>query len=249
MNTKTMRLPPRRVLTPSKRKEREGPDTLKPSTPTKLTKPTPSQAGSDKVLDSASSNQLLAGYLAHEYLTKGTFFGQPWDPARAEAVPVSSGVDPIPDKPSHGAESESTGKAEPNKENYQRYVETRDEIGDSQGRGGGGGLPLATVVKNRDSELAMARIADNLVPPCLQYKKRHHFIIKTGLALLPLDRSRYLNRRLCLTSHFTQPYFDQKMKKTLRGRGREALRLAIIASEPTTFKVSWQMDLLGVVFG
>lgn len=117
MNTKTMRLPPRRVLTPSKRKEREGPDTLKPSTPTKLSKPASPQASSEKGLDSASSNQLLAGYLAHEYLTKGTLFGQPWEPARAEAVPVS-GVDPAGVvKPARKAEPE------PNKDNYERYVE------------------------------------------------------------------------------------------------------------------------------
>ncbi|XP_073112084.1 uncharacterized protein [Elaeis guineensis] len=31
-----------------------------------------------------SSNQLLAGYLAHEFLTKGTLFGQRWEPARSE---------------------------------------------------------------------------------------------------------------------------------------------------------------------
>ncbi|XP_021752242.1 uncharacterized protein LOC110717785 [Chenopodium quinoa] len=35
-----------------------------------------------------SSNRLLAGYMAHEFLTKGTLFGQKFDPARAEAVPV-----------------------------------------------------------------------------------------------------------------------------------------------------------------
>lgn len=117
MNTKTMRLPPRRVLTPSKRKEREGPDNLKPSTPTKLTKPASPRASSEKGLDSASSNHLLAGYLAHEYLTKGTLFGQPWEPARAEAVPVS-GVDSVGVvKPARKAESE------PNKDNYERYVE------------------------------------------------------------------------------------------------------------------------------
>ncbi|KAG1353986.1 hypothetical protein COCNU_07G000980 [Cocos nucifera] len=31
-----------------------------------------------------SSNRLLAGYLAHEFLTKGTLFGQRWEPARSE---------------------------------------------------------------------------------------------------------------------------------------------------------------------
>ncbi|KAK9083121.1 hypothetical protein Scep_029592 [Stephania cephalantha] len=38
----------------------------------------------------SADNQLLAGYLAHEFLTKGTLLGQKWDPARAEAAPVSS---------------------------------------------------------------------------------------------------------------------------------------------------------------
>ncbi|KAL0366881.1 UNVERIFIED_CONTAM: hypothetical protein Sradi_3578200 [Sesamum radiatum] len=37
-----------------------------------------------------SSNRLLAGYMAYEFLTKGTLFGQKFDPARAGAVPVSS---------------------------------------------------------------------------------------------------------------------------------------------------------------
>ncbi|XP_008224147.1 PREDICTED: uncharacterized protein LOC103323904 [Prunus mume] len=37
-----------------------------------------------------SSNRLLAGYMAYEYLTKGTLFGQKFDPARAEAVPLTS---------------------------------------------------------------------------------------------------------------------------------------------------------------
>ena len=38
-----------------------------------------------------SSNRLLAGYMAYEFLTQGTLFGQKFDPARAEAVPLSGG--------------------------------------------------------------------------------------------------------------------------------------------------------------
>ncbi|XP_074282262.1 uncharacterized protein LOC141606826 [Silene latifolia] len=38
----------------------------------------------------STSNQILAGYMAHEFLTKGTLFGHKFDPARAEAVPVSA---------------------------------------------------------------------------------------------------------------------------------------------------------------
>ncbi|PKU62643.1 uncharacterized protein LOC110112863 [Dendrobium catenatum] len=30
-----------------------------------------------------AGNRLLAGYLAHEFLTSGTLFGQMWDPARS----------------------------------------------------------------------------------------------------------------------------------------------------------------------
>lgn len=36
------------------------------------------------------SNRILAGYMAHEFLTRGTLFGQKFDPARAEAVPVAA---------------------------------------------------------------------------------------------------------------------------------------------------------------
>ncbi|CAM8911687.1 unnamed protein product [Rhodiola kirilowii] len=39
---------------------------------------------------SASNQQLLAGYMAYEFLTRGTLLGQKFDSARAEAVPVSS---------------------------------------------------------------------------------------------------------------------------------------------------------------
>ncbi|XP_021630726.1 uncharacterized protein LOC110628390 [Manihot esculenta] len=118
-----MRLPPRRVSTSSKRKEREGFDSLKPfppppppTTPTKLAKPSIAQVGAGKPSDPVPSNKLLAGYLAHEYLTKGTLLGQPWDPARAEEVAVESKKI----KPSQIGKEE---EAEPNKENYKRYVE------------------------------------------------------------------------------------------------------------------------------
>lgn len=36
------------------------------------------------------SNRLLAGYMAYEFLTRGTLFGQKFDPARAEAVPLAA---------------------------------------------------------------------------------------------------------------------------------------------------------------
>lgn len=121
MNTKTMRLPPRRVLLPTKRKERE--DYKSPTT--KSLKPTPAQPESYKVPEpDSSSNQLLAGYLAYEYLTKGTLFGKPFDAARDQAGqgPASgqaSAVEPKKVKP------EKKDEAEPQleEENYKRYVE------------------------------------------------------------------------------------------------------------------------------
>ncbi|KAJ9176472.1 hypothetical protein P3X46_011781 [Hevea brasiliensis] len=130
-----MRLPPRRVLTSNKRKGREGFDSLKPSPPptptstTKLAKPSISQVGAGKLPDPVSSNQLLAGYLAHEYLTRGTLFGQPWDPARAEEV----ALEPKKIKPSQRLKEEET---QPNKETYKRYVEVSSLL-----KAGGSHLP------------------------------------------------------------------------------------------------------------
>ncbi|XP_051129581.1 uncharacterized protein LOC127250368 [Andrographis paniculata] len=46
--------------------------------------------------EGSQSNRLLAGCMAHEYLTNGTLFGQKLDPARAEAaVAVNSGESQI----------------------------------------------------------------------------------------------------------------------------------------------------------
>lgn len=119
MNTKTMRLPPRRVLTPTKRKER---DDYKPPT-TKSLKPTPAQPESYKAPDpDSSSNQLLAGYLAYEYLTKGTLFGQPFDAAGEQAGSGQvSAVEPRKVKPEKKDEAEP--QEEEDEENYKRYVE------------------------------------------------------------------------------------------------------------------------------
>ncbi|KAE9619394.1 hypothetical protein Lalb_Chr02g0152661 [Lupinus albus] len=88
MNTKTMRLPPRRVLTPSgttnKRKERDEPRPKPTNTklPNPVSKPIIRPTASSGTSSSGvPSNHLLAGYLAHEYLTKGTLMGQPWAPS------------------------------------------------------------------------------------------------------------------------------------------------------------------------
>lgn len=105
MNTKTMRLPPRRVLTPDKRKERNGvissvvqkpPETSakKLPPPQNLNRPPVNSITSKSSLIAAEptgSNQLiLAGYLSHEFLTNGTLFGEQWDPPRAQAGPTES---------------------------------------------------------------------------------------------------------------------------------------------------------------
>ncbi|KAL8259020.1 hypothetical protein R6Q59_026973 [Mikania micrantha] len=87
-----------RQLTPmasNKTKARDEPfDFLKPSTAPKLAKPIIPRATAPikapKPGRAPSDNKLLAGYLAHEFLTHGTLFGQRWDPARAEAFPVSA---------------------------------------------------------------------------------------------------------------------------------------------------------------
>ncbi|XP_015875025.1 uncharacterized protein LOC107411873 [Ziziphus jujuba] len=78
---------PRRILTPGastsrKRKEREAHYSLKPSIQ--------SASSAAAAKEPAASNRLLAGYMAYEFLTKGTLLGQKFDPGRAEAVPVGS---------------------------------------------------------------------------------------------------------------------------------------------------------------
>ncbi|XP_072987285.1 uncharacterized protein [Typha latifolia] len=44
-----------------------------------------------------SNNKLLAGYLAHEFLTRGTLFGKRFEPSRPESArpaPVDAGPEP-----------------------------------------------------------------------------------------------------------------------------------------------------------
>ncbi|KAI3848701.1 hypothetical protein MKX03_025075 [Papaver bracteatum] len=57
----------------------------------KPTEPTPPSSSKPLPASAASkdNNWLLAGYLAHEFLTSGTLLGQKWDPARAEANPIT----------------------------------------------------------------------------------------------------------------------------------------------------------------
>lgn len=85
----------RRVLPPGasrKRKEREAfyastsLKTVAPLTPvSRAVTATPLKSVEKPPL---SSNQMLAGYMAYEFLKEGTIFGKKVDPARAEATPV-----------------------------------------------------------------------------------------------------------------------------------------------------------------
>ncbi|PKI35105.1 hypothetical protein CRG98_044494 [Punica granatum] len=89
-----MAFPPRRILTPvasRKRKERESllacPEAITAAKPS-AHPPAPAQAAAKPPQD----NRLLAGYMAYEFLTRGTLLGQRLDPARAEAVQVGPGL-------------------------------------------------------------------------------------------------------------------------------------------------------------
>jgi hypothetical protein len=104
---------PRRILTPGasrKRKEREGLYAIKSSAvPASAPVPAP------KPGEPLSSNRLLAGYMAYEFLTMGTLFGQKFDPARASAEPLAS---------SSAEWKRSKPEAEPGvKKEHQSYAE------------------------------------------------------------------------------------------------------------------------------
>ncbi|KAI8574371.1 hypothetical protein RHMOL_Rhmol01G0348600 [Rhododendron molle] len=108
-----------------KRKERDGFESFDDPKPKLARLGIPRPGSPAPAPEPASRNQLLAGYLAHEFLTKGTLFGQPWDPARAEAVPVSA--DSRRPKPSgQKFKAEMSSRAEPQVERNQRYVEVAD---------------------------------------------------------------------------------------------------------------------------
>nr|XP_023903311.1 uncharacterized protein LOC112015176 [Quercus suber] len=112
----------RRILTPGasrKRKEREALYSLKPSpstasAPAPAPAPTPAPVQASKPSELKSSNRLLAGYMAYEFLTRGTLLGQNFDPARADSVPVGS-----------LSSAESKREAEPSvkKKEHQSYGE------------------------------------------------------------------------------------------------------------------------------
>ncbi|XP_075476918.1 uncharacterized protein LOC142518121 [Primulina tabacum] len=58
------------------------------------------------------SNRLLAGYMAHEFLTKGTLLGEKFDPARAEAFPLSKNKQ-VQNRAEPATEAETRGQTKP----------------------------------------------------------------------------------------------------------------------------------------
>lgn len=92
-------------------------DVFKAGTPLK-----PNQSGfrSTRGFESAPRNQLLAGYLAHEYLARGTLFGERWDPT------VSESADPADTKrmkPSKKAAERKSKSEAANVEKNHRYID------------------------------------------------------------------------------------------------------------------------------
>lgn len=126
-----MRLPPRRVLTSEKRVipgavagKQTGTAVISPppppiksilkKTPTPVAPPTTTATA--VIAEPTGSNQLLAGYLAHEFLNKGTLLGELWNPARAQAGPFpAQSTEPRKTKPSHDIE--------PSDHKRRRYME------------------------------------------------------------------------------------------------------------------------------
>ncbi|KAK3017541.1 hypothetical protein RJ639_007413 [Escallonia herrerae] len=118
---------PRRILTPRKRRETEAFYPTKASQPQPAVTVTANTASLFKQpAEPVPSNQLLAGYMAHEFLTRGTLLGQKFDPARDVAVPLSP-AEPKRGKPGSsqsrfGGEAEqSGGKSKP--KSQQSYAE------------------------------------------------------------------------------------------------------------------------------
>ncbi|KAF6156220.1 hypothetical protein GIB67_030223 [Kingdonia uniflora] len=87
-----------------------------------------SVASSAKPSEPKKDNRLVAGFLAHEFLTHGTLFGQKWDPAHSQAVPI-----PAPRKVGGVSRAES-GKAVV--VSRERYVEVARLL-----KGGGAHVP------------------------------------------------------------------------------------------------------------
>ncbi|KAF5752407.1 putative Embryo sac development arrest 6 [Tripterygium wilfordii] len=114
----------RRMLPPGlskKRRERESFSfPIKPSAAV----PAP-PAGSKAVVEPMCSNRLLAGYMAYEFLTKGTLFGKKFVvPPRREAVAVPVRIGGSAELKRVKREAElGGGKKEKEKEEERRYDE------------------------------------------------------------------------------------------------------------------------------
>lgn len=67
-------------------------------------------------------NPLLAGYMAYEYLTKGTLLGQKFDPARPKPVPLNNAL-ADPKKRKSSPEEVEPGRNGKSKAQNQNYVE------------------------------------------------------------------------------------------------------------------------------
>lgn len=115
----------RRILTldesSRKRKDRDtfysSPRPSNPLTPVSNANLTTSFAKPDPKKKGQMPNSVLAGYMAYEYLTKGTLLGQKFDPARPRATaPVNALADPKKRK-------SSPEESEPNPKPNQNYVE------------------------------------------------------------------------------------------------------------------------------
>ncbi|XP_056166699.1 uncharacterized protein LOC130137968 [Syzygium oleosum] len=130
---------PRRILPPGesrKRKEREsfygaapgGTVAKTTTTPRPLLAPRPAPApaparAAGKAKPAAEKgggdNRLLAGYMAHEFLTKGTLLGQGFDPARFEAAaPAPPGKPAEPKRAKQAGAEPSGGAAEEEHASY-----------------------------------------------------------------------------------------------------------------------------------
>ncbi|KAL3812336.1 hypothetical protein ACJIZ3_013604 [Penstemon smallii] len=114
-----------KISTPWSSRKRKERDSFYSSTSSKPSVPQAAVSGTNRVSTSSkeaeqqplSSNRVLAGYMAYEFLTKGTLLGQKFDPARAEAIPVNS-PDSKRNKPSQsqvhvGIEAERIGMSKP----------------------------------------------------------------------------------------------------------------------------------------
>lgn len=102
---------PRRILTHGesrKRKEREA--YYSPRLPAHLLANKPS--GSHVAGKKAPTNELLAGYLAFEYLTRGTLLGEKYDPSRAVSTAMLGGSSSSSAEPSLKTKMEKKSYAE-----------------------------------------------------------------------------------------------------------------------------------------